>query len=198
MNRLDHLPSVKLSRRSLTAGVAVASAFGAFPLTAARAEDYRSDLIEDGRRALYRLEATDPRANFLARRALAVLIFPNVLKAGLIFGGETGNGVAFIRGRTEGFYNMSGGTWGLQIGGQDFSYAVFFMTQRSIHYLHQVGGFGLGSIPSIVVVDVGAGVAVDTTTALRDVYAFPFNQKGLMANLTVEGTKITQIYPDRP
>jgi len=190
MHKLNPNPA-GLSRRSVTAAFAIGGVVSALPFTAARAD--REELIADGRRALERLESEDPRAAYLARRAVAALIFPNVLKAGFIFGGETGNGVAFMGGRVEGFYNMSGGTWGLQIGGQDFSYALFFMTRRSIRYLHDAAGFAAGSIPSLVVINAGAGAAVDTTTATHDVYAFPFNQKGLMANLTLEGTKITQI-----
>jgi lipid-binding SYLF domain-containing protein len=69
------------------------------------------------------------------------------------------------------------------------------MTHNSLRYLHEVKGFSAGSLPSIVVVNKGAAADIDTTTALRDVYAFPFNQKGLMANLTLEGTKITPIHP---
>ena len=192
MPTLNDNPSIKLSRRSLTVAVTAAGVVSALPFGAACAD--AEELVVDARHALSRLEATNEQAAYLARRAQAVLVFPNVLKAGFIFGGETGGGVAFMRGRVEGFYNISGGTWGLQIGGQDFSYALFFMTTRSIHYLHDVAGFAVGSIPSIVVVNVGAGTSVDTSTA-NDVYAIPFNQKGLMANLTLEGTKITQYNP---
>jgi lipid-binding SYLF domain-containing protein len=163
--------------------------------SAAPLGDDRQKLIGEGRRALDRLEATDARARRLAPRARAVLVFPSVIKAGFVFGGETGNGVLFVHSRPEGFYNMSGGSWGLQIGGQDFSYALFFMTEDSLKYLHQSAGFAAGSLPSVVVVNKGAAADVDTTTALHDVYAFPFNQRGLMANLTLEGTKITPIHP---
>jgi lipid-binding SYLF domain-containing protein len=92
-----------------------------------------------------------------------------------------------------GFYNVSGGSWGLQIGGQDFSYALYFMTPGSLHYLRQSRGFQVGTGPSVVVVNAGAGVEADSTTLTHDVYAFPFNEKGLMANLTLEGSKISRI-----
>ena len=156
----------------------------------------RAELTADGRRALAKLEATEPKARRIARQARAVLVFPQIVKAGLVFGGETGNGVLLVGGGAEGFYNISGGSWGLQIGGQTFGFDLFFMTESSLRYLRKSGGFSVGSGPSIVVVGKGAGAEVDTTTVTQDVYAFPFNQKGLMADLTLQGTKITRIHPD--
>src|SRR5271170_66902 len=94
--------------------------------------DSREQLTADGLRALHKLEATDHRARRLAHGARAVLVFPSVLKAGFVFGGETGNGVLFVNGRPEGYYNLTGGSWGLQLGGQDFSYALFFMTDSAL------------------------------------------------------------------
>lgn len=182
------------TRRLVVAAFALACALDALPLSMASADE-RDTLIADARQALNRLEASDPRAQSLAPRARAVLVFPSVVKAGFVFGGETGNGVLFVRGRPDGFYNMSGGSWGLQVGAQDFSYALFFMTEESLRYLHDSAGFAAGSLPSLVVVNKGAAANVDTTTGLHAVYAFPFNQRGLMANLTLEGTKITPIHP---
>ena len=167
---------------------------GLAPL-AAEASD-RAQLTADGLRALHKLQATEPRARGLSRRARAVLVFPEILKAGLVFGGQTGDGVLLVDGRAEGFYNLSGGSWGLQIGGQTFGFALFFMTDSSLRYLRKSGGFAVGSGPSIVVLKHGAGAEVDTTTVSQDVYAIPFNQKGLMADLTLQGTKITRIHPD--
>jgi lipid-binding SYLF domain-containing protein len=157
--------------------------------------DKREQLIDDGTRALHKLEETEHRARFISRHAKAVLVFPSVLKAGFIFGGETGNGVLFVHGRPEGFYNLTGGSWGLQLGGQDFSYALYFMTDSALDYLRKSEGWSVGTGPSIVVVNKGAGAEGDITTVTQDVYAFPFNQKGLMADLTLQGTKITQIHP---
>ncbi len=172
-------------------------AFAAFgPLSALSAHaDSRSKLTEAGMAALNRLEATDPRSRLFARHARAILVFPSVLKAGLIFGGETGNGVLFEHGRPAGYYNLSGGSWGLQIGGQDFSYALFFMNNSAIAYLRRAEGFSAGTGPSIVVINKGAAAEANTTTLSHDVYAFPFNEKGLMADLTLQGTKITRIHP---
>jgi lipid-binding SYLF domain-containing protein len=123
------------------------------------------------------------------------LVFPSVLKAGFVFGGETGNGVLLVNGHADGFYNLTGGSWGLQIGGEDFGYVVFFMNDASLAYLKKSDGFAAGTGPSIVVINAGAGAEANTTTITHDVYAFPFNEKGLMADLTLQGTKITRIHP---
>ncbi len=182
------------TRRAIAAAALVlASAFG--PLTAAHAAS-QAQLTENGVRTLNRLETLDPRSRFYAEHARAILVFPSVLKAGFVFGGETGNGVLLSHGRPMGFYNLSGGSWGLQIGGQDFSYVVFFMRDSALAYLDRSGGFEAGTGPSIVVINQGAGAEANTTTITHDVYAFPFNQKGLMADLTLQGTKITRIHPD--
>ena len=186
---------MQLDRRVFAGGaLSLAAAFGPLALTAARA-DSRAELTEAGLDTLHKLEAVEPRARFFARHARAVLVFPSVLKAGFVFGGETGNGVLLVHGAAEGFYNLSGGSWGLQIGGQDFSYVLFFMTESSLDYLRRSAGFSAGTGPSIVVVNQGAGAEANTTTLTHDVYAFPFNQKGLMADLTLQGTKITRIHP---
>lgn len=187
-----------LTRRSLAVGaLGVAGAVAApFAVTPAFA-DHRSDLVGAARASLHQLLSEEPRSRFFYRHCRAVLVFPNVLKAGFIFGGETGNGVLFgpHGGAPEGFFNLTGGSWGLQIGGQDFAYALFFMTSNSLDYLHRVAGFSVGTGPSIVVINAGAGAEANTTTITHDVYAFPYNQKGLMADLTLQGTKITPIHP---
>lgn len=184
------------SRRSLAAGaIAVATVFGSFAASTAMA-DPAAQLSVNGERALQNLEAVEPRSQLFASHAKAILVFPSVLKAGFIFGGETGNGVLLINGQADSYYNLTGGSWGLQIGGEDFGYALFFMTDASLDYLKRNHGFSAGTGPSIVVVNAGAGAEADTTTLTHDVYAFPFSEKGLMADLTLQGTKITRIHPN--
>jgi lipid-binding SYLF domain-containing protein len=189
---------MELTRRSLTVAAMglVGGAAAPFAITPAFA-DHRSDLVAAGHTALEQLMSEEPRSRFFYRHCRAVLVFPNVLKAGFIFGGETGNGVLFgPHGRTPmGFFNLTGGSWGLQIGGQDFAYALFFMTESSLDYLSKSDGFSVGTGPSVVVINAGAGAEANTTTITHDVYAFPFNQKGLMADLTLQGTKISRIHP---
>jgi lipid-binding SYLF domain-containing protein len=195
MNHRNSPSQLTVTRRPLLSAVlGLTCAVSPILMGTARADD-RQTLITDARQALARLEASDARARGLAARARAVLVFPSVVKAGFVFGGETGNGVLFVRGQPQGFFNMSGGSWGLQAGAEDFSYALYFMNEKSLQYLHESAGFSAGSQPSVVVINKGAATQLDTTTTLQDVYAFPFNQKGLMGNLTLEGTKITEIHP---
>ena len=187
---------MNLSRRSIMAGaVALASLVGPLAATDAHAAS-GAKLTREGLAALRKLEATEPRSRRFARSARAVLVFPQIIKAGLVFGGQTGDGVLLSNGQARGFYNISGGSWGLQIGGQTFGYALFFMNDEALRYLSRSGGFSVGAGPSVAIINKGAGADVDTTTLSQDVYAFPFNEKGLMADLTLKGTKITRIHPD--
>jgi lipid-binding SYLF domain-containing protein len=153
----------------------------------------RGKLVSRARAALRELEENSPAARRASKAAHATLVFPSVLKAGFVFGAETGDGVLFEGGKTAGFYNLSGGSWGLQIGGQDFAYALFLMNEKSLEYLNKSGGWQAGTGPSITVINKGAAGEVDTSTATHDILAFPFNGKGLMADLTFQGAKITRL-----
>ncbi len=185
---------MKLTRRSVAVGALTLTGAATSLIASPAWALNRDKLISHGQQALHDLEASEPRARRIAHHAIAVLVFPSILKAGFVFGGETGDGVLFEHGAPAGFYNLSGGSWGLQVGGQDFAYALYFMNEKAMHYLHRAEGFQAGTGPSIVVVNKGAGAEADTTTLSQDVYAFPFNQKGLMADLTLQGTKITRIH----
>jgi lipid-binding SYLF domain-containing protein len=113
----------------------------------------------------------------------------------LLAGAQTGNGVLLIGGKPAGYYNISAVSYGLQAGGQEFSYALFFMTDSALNYLKRTHGWAVGSGPSVVVVDRGAAASLTTTTMKQDVYAFPFGASGLMAGIGIEGSKITEINP---
>jgi lipid-binding SYLF domain-containing protein len=154
-----------------------------------------SQINADAGRALRSLYAVQPKARELGRRAKAVLIFPKIVKAGLVVGGQSGDGALLIGGRTTAYYNLSAASFGLQAGAETFSYALFFMTDSALDYLQKSDGWAIGSGPSVVVVDKGAAASLTSTTATQDVYAFPFGQRGLMAGLSLEGSKITRIYP---
>ena len=161
------------------------------PAFAASAREINVEVNE----ALRLLYSTQPKARDLARRAKAILVFPKIIKAGLIIGGQSGNGALRIGGATVGYYNISAASFGLQAGGQRFSYALFFMNGAALRYLQNSNGWAIGSGPSVVVVDKGAAASLTSTTLTQDVYAIPFGQKGLMAGIGLEGSKITQIHP---
>ncbi len=143
--------------------------------------------------ALQNLLAQNPAAAAVNNQAVAVLVFPSVVKAGLVYGGAAGNGVLFVNGQPSGIYNTAAVSYGLQAGLQDYGYALFFMNQSALRYLSQSGGLELGVGPSVVVADAGFAKNYTTTTLTQDVYAFVFNQRGLMAGAGITGSKITQV-----
>jgi lipid-binding SYLF domain-containing protein len=153
------------------------------------------EINEEVEQALRLLYSTQPKARNLASRAKAILVFPRIIKAGLIIGGQSGNGALRIGGTTAGYYNISAASFGLQAGGQRFSYALFFMNDAALQYLRQSNGWAIGSGPNVVVVDKGAAASLTSATLTQDVYAVPFGQQGLMAGIGLEGSKITQIHP---
>ena len=120
-------------------------------------------------------------------------MFPSIVKAGFLFGAQYGEGALRERGKTVGYYNSAAASYGLQAGVQAFGYALFFMSDSAVRYLDKSGGFELGSGPSIVILDVGAARALTTTTLQNDMYAVFFDQKGLMAGLGLQGSKISRI-----
>lgn len=152
-----------------------------------------AQLNADGKAALSRLYAQSSRATRYSRDARAILVFPKIVKAGFMIGGQGGEGVLFERGKAVGYYKIGAASFGLQAGGQSFSYALFFMNDKALKYLKDSDGWSIGSGPSVVVVDKGAAMSTTSTTLAKDVYAFPFGQKGLMAGLGLEGSKISRI-----
>lgn len=155
-------------------------------------KDGMSDKERAARIALEQLYSHAPGAKELATTAHGILVFPEITKAGFLIGGQYGNGVLFENGRVSGYYNTTAASYGLQAGVQQFGYALFFMTQADLKYLKNSEGWEVGVGPSIVVADKGLASSITTTTARKGVYAFFFEQKGLMAGLGIQGTKITR------
>ena len=147
--------------------------------------------------ALKKLYASNPSARILAEKAKAVLVFPSILKAGFIFGAQGGDGAMRKGGKTVGYYRTLAASYGFQAGIQEFGYALFFMTDSSLSYLNQSKGWEIGTGPSLVIVDAGFAKTITSTTLTQDVYAFIFDQKGLMAGIGIQGSKITRIHPGK-
>jgi lipid-binding SYLF domain-containing protein len=176
--------------RHLAAAAIALSLIAAGPAAA-----HSSELTADGEYALQKLYASQPIAQEIARNAKAILVFPNIVRAGFVFGGSYGEGVLFQPDQTSQHYNSLSGSWGLQAGVQSYGYALFLMSDRALEYLDKSDGWELGVGPTIVLVDAGAAKNLTTTTLNEDVYAFTFNQTGLMAGLAIEGSKISQMDP---
>jgi lipid-binding SYLF domain-containing protein len=152
-----------------------------------------SELGRDANAALQSLYRSQPSAKLLGSKAKAVLVFPSMVKAGFMFGGQIGEGALLKNGRAAAFYNSVAASYGLQAGLQSFGYALFFMNDKALAQLDATRGFEVGVGPSIVIVDEGVGRSLTTNTLTSDVYAFIFSQKGLMAGLGIQGSKITRI-----
>lgn len=151
------------------------------------------DLNRDSAQALRQLTETNRTANDIARNARAMLVFPNIVKAGLVFGGSYGEGTLMKGNRVVDYYNSVSGSWGLQAGAQSYGYVVFLMNDKAVEYIEKTAGFEIGVGPTVVIVDEGVAKNLSTSTLKDDAYAFIFNQQGLMAGISIEGTKISRI-----
>ena len=162
--------------------------------TAALAQS-ASAIDRNAKAALASLYQKKPDAKVLADKAVAVLVFPSIVKAGFLIGGQYGDGALRKRGRTVAYYRSLAASYGFQAGIQAFGYVLFFMDDASLQYLNASDGWELGVGPSLVVLDAGFGKNLSTTTLQSGVYAFIFDQTGLMGGMGIQGTKITRINP---
>ena len=169
---------------TLSAGIPVQEAL------AATAED----LNQDANQALQILYKAHPDALTLSKSARAILVFPKVIKAGLVFGGSYGEGVLMRAGHSVSYYNSVSASWGWQAGAESYGYVVFLMSEKAVQYLNKSEGWEIGVGPTVVAVNDGMAKNLSSSTLKDDAYAFIFDQQGLMASLSIEGTKISQIH----
>lgn len=151
------------------------------------------DLNKDANQALSMLVKANPLAADISKNAKAILIFPNIVKAGLIFGGAYGEGVLRQDDKNDGYYNSVTASFGWQAGAQSYGYVVFLMSDKAVKYIHETHGWEIGVGPTVVMVDAGVAKNLTSSTLKDDAYAFIFDQQGLMASLSIEGTKISRI-----
>jgi lipid-binding SYLF domain-containing protein len=136
-----------------------------------------------------------PGARELANKAAGILVFPSVIKAGFGFGGEYGEGILLNRDRVDGYYNLISGSFGFQIGVQQRSIIIMFLTEDALNGFKRRDGWKVGVDGSVTVITVGVGGSIDTDKIVSPVIGFIIDPKGLMYNLTLEGTKISRINP---
>ena len=154
-----------------------------------------AELTSQSQAALQLLLSKAPLAKALQAKAVAVLVFPKITKAGLGIGGQYGEGTLLKGGNPAAYYKTTGASFGLQAGGQQYGYAMYFMNDKAVGQLDNANGFEVGVGPSLVMVDEGMAKTTTTTTLDKDIYAFVFGQKGLMAGLGIQGNKVTKITP---
>ncbi|WP_206998409.1 BPSL1445 family SYLF domain-containing lipoprotein [Trinickia mobilis] len=140
-----------------------------------------------------RLFATVPGSRELVGKARGVLVFPSVIQAGLIVGGQYGEGALRVGGSTVGYYSTATGSLGLQAGAQSKAIVFLFMTQDSLDKFRSSDGWSAGGDASVALVKMGANGAVDTTTATSPVEVFVLTNAGLMGDLSLQGTKVSRL-----
>ncbi len=152
-----------------------------------------ANLDQDSAQALQTLYKARPVAEAIGKKAKAILVFPKVVKAGLVFGGSYGEGVLMRGDKVTEYFNTVSASWGWQAGAESYAYVVFLMSDKAVNYLEKSKGWEFGVGPSLVVVNDGVAKNLSTSTLKDDAYAFITDQQGLMASLSIEGTKISRI-----
>jgi lipid-binding SYLF domain-containing protein len=190
-NHNDHRKALRLAA-ALTLVILTVNPWSMGVALAASAREIDSSAT----RVLTILYKKKPDAKVLADKAVAVLVFPSIVKGGFIIGGQFGDGALRKSGQTVAYYRSVAASYGFQAGVQTYGYALFFMDEASVQYLDKSDGWEIGTGPSLVVVDEGFGKSTSSTTLQKGVYAFIFNQKGLMAGAGIQGSKITKINPN--
>ncbi len=153
----------------------------------------RQQLNEGAQTTLDRLYGAVPGSREMGNKAKGILVFPNVLAAGFLFGAQYGQGVLKVGGVPSGYYSTTTGSFGLQAGAQSKAVIIMFMTQAELDKFRNSSGWTAGADASVALAKIGANGAIDTTTARQAVVAFVLTNAGLMANLSIEGTKINKL-----
>jgi lipid-binding SYLF domain-containing protein len=137
-------------------------------------------------------EQVDGSEVFL-NQAAGYLIFPRVIKVGIGVGAETGEGALRVGGQTVAYYRTTSGSFGLQLGAQAKSIVIAFMTRDALQKFRNSEGWKVGVDGSVALIDIGAGKTIDSQNVKDPVVGFIFGSKGLMYNLTLEGTKFSKL-----
>lgn len=178
--------------RSVFMGLVAALLCFAAPAQEARAASAQQ-IDADVDAALHRFYREVGGARELVRDAAAVLVFPSVVKAGMGLGGEFGEGALRREGYTEAYYNTVSASVGFQLGVQARTVIILFMSEEALGSFRRKHGWKVGVDGSVALVTVGVGGSIDTNQIKKPVIGFILDQKGLMYNLTLEGSKITRI-----
>ena len=154
----------------------------------------KAEIDTDVQFALTAFYNLSPGNKELASKATGVLIFPGIMKAGFLVGGDYGEGVLQVDGKTVDYYSTAAISFGLQIGAQSRSEVILFMEKEVLENFRMHDGWAAGLDGSVAIMDNGAGKGIDTETAHEPIIAFIFSNKGLMGNITLEGSKFSKIY----
>jgi len=184
MQTISRRTALRLTLLSGIAGIAPAQ----------RAEAASARIEADVRATLETFFRQVEGSRELVDRSAAILVFPSVIKAGIGIGGEYGEGALLTRDRTLDYYNIVSASIGFQLGAQARSVIIVFMTREALADFRRVDGWKVGVDASVALITVGVGGSIDTTRIVNPIVGFIFDGKGLMYNLTLEGSKISRIH----
>jgi lipid-binding SYLF domain-containing protein len=187
-------------RRAAVAAISVAVAglmFSGCTMTSPKASastgEQRQELNSATDATLTKLYETSPQSRELVQRAKGVLVFPSVLSASFIVGAEHGKGVLRVGGTDAGYYSTTGGSIGFQAGAQSKAVVVLFMTDEALQKFRNSNGWTVGADATVAIANVGANGSIDSNTVRQPVVGFVMNNGGLMAGVSLDGTKISKI-----
>ena len=180
--------STPLPRRASLAGLAALAMLAACSTT----ETERDDSVARAEAARADLFRQVPAAQDIAAKSAGYLIFPSITQGAFIFGAQFGNGVLFKDGKPAGFYNITGGSWGLQVGAQNFSQAYFFTTPEALQTFQSMRGLEVGAGLDVAVANMGASGSINTSNLQKPVVVFVWGQQGLFGGINIAGQKITE------
>ena len=152
-----------------------------------------AEINADANKTLKRFYREVNGAKELTSSAKALLVMSGVTKAGFIVGGEYGQGVLRIKGKSKGYYNLVGGSYGFTVGAEQMDIIIAFMTEEALNQFKNIDGWEVGVTGNVALIDVGGGKRLDTTTLKDPVVAFVFGAKGLMLDVSLKGAKFTKI-----
>jgi lipid-binding SYLF domain-containing protein len=180
-----------LKKNAVTIGVLMILGMMAFTDTGIAASAVEIDAKADSTLKMF-YEKVGP-AKELSAKSKGILVFPDVIKAGFGIGGEYGEGALRINGKTVEYYNTAAASIGLQLGAQEKAVILLFMDGKALDDFRKSDGWEAGVDGSVAVVEWGTGGSIDTTNIKDPIIGFVFGNKGLMFNLTLEGSKMSKI-----
>lgn len=176
-----------------TAALAMTACTTTLPREQQTGVERRDDINSRADAALERLYEVAPHSRELVSQAKGVLIFPKVLGASLVVGAEHGDGVLRVGGQNQGYYSTSSGSFGLQAGAQSKAIILVFKTQEALDHFQRSKGWTAGVDATVAVANLSATGSFDTRTMREPVVGFVMTNAGLMAGVSLEGTKINRI-----
>jgi lipid-binding SYLF domain-containing protein len=180
---------MKLHTIAVATGVAMLALIGTTPVFA----DTKAEINVSVSEALKQFNMLDSKHEALESRAAGLLVFPHVTKAGAGVAGEFGEGVLQVKGKTVGYYKVTSASVGLTLGVAKHSEIIMFMTQETLDKFTTSKGWSIGADTGVALMSKGAGADYDSKTLQRPILGFVFGEKGLIADLSLEGSKVTKL-----